>query len=823
MEEPTTGSERKPTRREWTGFWCMIAQQTQNAFNDKAAQFTLVPLGGAVAFSMLGARVEDAAALLISLPFVLFSPLAGWLSDRFSKRDVLLGSAVAQLVILAALCAAIRLESLPFALIGFFALAVQAAFFSPAKIGLNKELVGSSHLGFATGIQQMAAMLAMLTGQIAAGVVFDRRWQALGGSREAAWDAAYLPLVALTVSSIPAIALAWCVPRIPPPGGEPLRPGLLLRHFQHLRDLWSDPPLRRASLATAYFWGFAAYINLWSVKVASQLTGGHAGFGTLSSLYMAAASLGMIGGFAATAFLLRRRIELGWVPVGGSAMTLLALLLGMLDPSGPLFLVTLAALAFSSALFLAPLNAWMQDRYPAAKRGELQAAANLQDCLAGILAFALLIGIGGLEKAAGFSPMAGLRGQIVAIGITSGLITWFIIRLLPSDFIRVIGLMLLRLFYRIRSHGEANLPARGGALLLPNHITWGDAFFLTAACPRPIRFIMEEGFMGKRAIGVFCRLFDTVPISSAKPREALRAAAESLKQGHLVCIFPEGQLTRTGTLRELKRGFELIARQADCPLVPAWIDGAWGSILSFEGNRFFRKMPHRLRYGISIAFGPPIPPRDADLDGVRRGMLAASAAAFDNRLGRFHQPADRRARRANALQLAHVNALQRGQAIHLLQGDPLPGQLPSLAVFSGMQHAPLAEFLGLVPPPAPWLGGDRLREVIESAAPPSAPASFFDFGGRAHQPLDRPNWRHYPCLAIKGVIVAMSMPDPPAPNPGSQPQQGSKPGSLGILLPGFAVEVLAGKIRIHGPAAPEGIELPAGFRIDEESFIFPGS
>jgi acyl-[acyl-carrier-protein]-phospholipid O-acyltransferase/long-chain-fatty-acid--[acyl-carrier-protein] ligase len=107
--------DRKPTQREWTGFWGMIAQQTQNAFNDKIAQFTLVPLGGAVAFSVGGARVEDLAAVLIALPFILFAPLAGWLSDRFSKRDVMVGAAVAQLLILAGLCFAIRRESMPLA------------------------------------------------------------------------------------------------------------------------------------------------------------------------------------------------------------------------------------------------------------------------------------------------------------------------------------------------------------------------------------------------------------------------------------------------------------------------------------------------------------------------------------------------------------------------------------------------------------------------------------------------------------------------------------------------------------------------------------
>lgn len=799
----------------------MIAQQAQNAFNDKAAQFILVPLGGAVAFSMLGARVEDAAALLISLPFVLLSPLAGWLSDRFSKRDVLLGAALAQFLILAALSAAVRLENLPLALAGFCGLAIQSALFSPAKIGLNKELLGSGHLGFAAGIQQMTALLAMLTGQIAAGLIFDQRWQALGGTREAAWPAAFGPLVALTVSSLPAIALALKVPRVPAQGGEPLRPGLPLRHFRHLRELWSDPPLRHASLATAYFWGLAAYINLWSLKVAAHLTGGNAGFGTLSSIYMAAASLGMIAGFAAAAYLLRRRIELGWVPVGGGAMTLLSLLLALLDPSRPLFLIALAGLAFSSALFLAPLNAWMQDRYPAAKRGELQAAVNLQDCLAGILAFFLLIGIGGLEKAAGLSTLAGLRGQALAISASSGLITWFIIRLLPADFIRVIGLMLLRLFYRIRSRGEANLPTRGGALLLPNHITWGDAFFLTAASPRPIRFIMEESFMTKRAIGVFCRWFDTVPISSTKPREALRAAAESLKEGHLVCLFPEGQLTRTGTLRELKRGFELIARQAGCPIVPAWIDGAWGSILSFEGNRFFRKRPHRLHHGISIAFGPPIAPRDADPATVRLGMLATSAAALDNRLGRFHQAPEQRTKRANAFQLAQVNALQRGQPIHLLADDPLPGRLPALSRFSSLQHAPLAAFPSPIASPSCWVGGDVTRRSIEAAPPRSTPAAFFDFGERAHLPLDRPGWEHFPCFQIQGVIIAVSMPDPPAPFSTSQLQSGRKPGSLGILLPGFALEHRGSSLWLHGPSIPHGVALPDGFRIDEEGFVFP--
>ena len=299
-------SEGEPTKRQWVGYWSMIVQQTQNAFNDKAAQFILIPLGGAVAFEFyfgkvfgktISLSVESAAGLMIALPFVLFAPLAGWMSDRFSKRNVILGAAIAQVCILALICVAVNLRMMPLALVGFFLLAVQSAFFSPAKIGINKELVGSRHLGFAAGVQQMLAMLAILAGQIVAGWWYDHRYVSLVGTSERAWNAAYLPLLILLGCSVPALALALSIPKVPAYGREKLTGKLLISHFKDLTELWSDLALRRASFGVAYFWGFAAFINLWSVKVAKSLTHGGEGFGTLSSKFMAAASLGMVFGF----------------------------------------------------------------------------------------------------------------------------------------------------------------------------------------------------------------------------------------------------------------------------------------------------------------------------------------------------------------------------------------------------------------------------------------------------------------------------------------------------------------------------------------------
>lgn len=856
---PIDSSYFEPTRRQWAGFWSMICQQTQNAFNDKMAQFILIPLGGAV-----GWAVESQAGLMIALPFVLFAPIAGWLSDRHSKRDVMVGSAILQLLVLIWICAAVTAKNLPLALGGFFALATQAAFFSPAKLGINKELVGSNHLGFATGIQQMTAMLAMLAGQIVAGWLFDKRYHALGGTAATAWQAALGPLLVLTVLSVPAVVMAWLIPRVPAQGsGKKFTLGLTVSHFVSLTDLWRDAPLRRASFGVAFFWGFAAFINLWSVKLAKVMTGGGEGFGTLSSIFMASASLGMAAGFGFASYLLRKRIELGWVPVAGVAMTLAAIALALIPPGNAhaflqlldanplafvlaapgqaLFLVTLALLAFVSALFLAPLNAWMQDHYPAAKRGELQSAVNLQDCFAGILAVTIITAFEHGAIALGIDPLAGFRFQMLFIAVACLLVTAMIIRLLPAAFLRVIGVTLIRAVYRIRVAHGSRLPTKGGVLLLPNHVTYADAFFISAACQRPVRFVMEEAFIQRPAIRIITRLFDTMTIRRDHPLEAIREIILALRQGQVVCLFPEGQLTRTGTLSVLQRGCELIAKKTSQPLLPMWCDGTWGSVFSFERNRFFRKAPHRYGCDFTFAFAHPLDPKEVTLESVRDGMLTASAEAlglrFLNRAWQRRRPqasnpatrafllTDEAARRrswVNGHQLAMINALQRCQPFHVLRDDPVLSELPGLVVaFPDLSRASVRveqSFTGATD--ATWVGGDALRDLLPSARI-TGRIDFYDFGARALQPVELAGVNHFPCLAVAGTVVAMSMPHPPGSSDNFEPQHGHQPHSWGKLLPGWHLKPAPdGTLHAHGPAAPQdGLPLPAGCRLDAEGFL----
>jgi len=824
----------------------MIVQQTQNGFNANMAQSILIPLGGAVGFSVwvgaVGFSVESVAGLMLALPFVLFAPIAGWLSDRFSKRDVMFGSAVLQLLVLACICGAVIGKNMPLALCGFFALAVQSAFFSPAKIGINKELVGSSHLGFATGIQQMTAMLAMLTGQIVSLWLYDFRYHHLGGRPAMAWQAALGPLLILTVFSVLALVMAWIIPRVPAQGGGgKFTLKLTVSHFANLMDLWRDAPLRQASFGVAFFWGFASYINLWSVKLAKVLTGGGDGFGTLSSMFMAAASLGMAAGFGFAAYLMRKRIELGWVPLAGVAMTVTAIALVFIPPGGVSFLATLALLAFVSALFLAPLNAWMQDRYPAAKRGELQSAVNLQDCFAGMIAVLLITAFEAGAQALAIDAQAGFQLQMIFVAMACFIATALIIRLLPVHFIRVISEAVIRASYRIRVAHAERLPDKGGVLLLPNHVTYADAFFISAACPRPVRFVMDEAFMEKRSIRVFTSLADTMTIRRDQPLEAIREIIRALQHGDVVCLFPEGQLTRTGTMCVLQRGFELIAKKAGHPLIPMWCDGSWGSIFSFERNRFFRKIPHRLEHGMTLAFGHAIPPKEANLQSVRDGILAASAEAVGQRfLGsgwltrrpraknpaaaafRLSAAALRRRMWINGHQIAMINALQRRQPFHVLQDDPALTELPGLFVaFPDLFRAFVRihkTFTG--DENATWVGGDVLRGILQ-ATPINAHIVFYDFGTCALNPIEGAGLCHCPCLALNGTVVTMSMPHPPAATDSFAPQHGHKPKSWGKLLPGWHLKHAPdGKLHAHGPAAPAaGLPLPAGAFLDEEGFL----
>ncbi len=192
------------------------------------------------------------------------------------------------------------------------------------------------------------------------------------------------------------------------------------------------------------------------------------------------------------------------------------------------------------------------------------------------------------------------------------------------------GRRLVRCVYRVTALGTDNLP-EGGFLLLPNHITWVDAIVLQLACPRPIRYIIDEEFYRKPILHPFLRLLQCIPIDTRHSHSAIRAATEKIAEGEIVCLFPEGQLERSGTLLRLRRGYELIVRHANAAVIPVWLDQLWGSIFSFQGGKFFTKLPKRIRYPVTIAFGKPLEASAADIAIVREELLKLGEFCFSRR------------------------------------------------------------------------------------------------------------------------------------------------------------------------------------------------
>jgi acyl-[acyl-carrier-protein]-phospholipid O-acyltransferase/long-chain-fatty-acid--[acyl-carrier-protein] ligase len=201
---------------------------------------------------------------------------------------------------------------------------------------------------------------------------------------------------------------------------------------------------------------------------------------------------------------------------------------------------------------------------------------------------------------------------------------------LLESFVRHTGLLLASLVYRVTAFHRERLP-KGGFLLLPNHMTWVDAVVLQVACPRPIRFVVFEDIFKIWWLAWIFRAVGALPISSKRAKDAVKAAAEAIQRGEIVCIFPEGELSRTGMLLRLKRGYELIARGANAPVVPVWLDRLWGSIFSFEGGKYFFKFPRRFPYRVTVAFGVPILPAEADIATVRERFLELGEFCYQQR------------------------------------------------------------------------------------------------------------------------------------------------------------------------------------------------
>ena len=805
---------QEPSKRSWISFWALIGMQTTNAFNDNFVKFILIPLGvGLASIGFAPDGLEYLLGLLLVLPFVFLAPSAGWLADRFPKNLIIRWSSWFQLAVLVLMSFGLWIGvssegdgggvALPLVIFAFFLLAVQSALLSPAKMGVVKELLGSSRLGFANGLMEGTAILAILLGQIIGGIWFDKWGLQVG---RGIWQAAFTPVLWILIGGVLSIFLSHAIEPTKAAGAEPFKKKIVLRHFVDLRIVRSDVAMWRSALGIAFFWGFGGFLQLLLIQIAQERKGSLAGMGVETAILWMPVVLGIVFGSLLASWICGRRNELGLVVVGGLLMSVATVLLAFLS-SGISSYGLLAIAGCGGALFMVPLNAYLQDRAPESERGLVISASNLCNNLAGVFAVVAQMAC----KKSGMPAWI----QFLVLGGLCAWVSLYLLRLLPKDFLRLVVLGVFRSIYRIRSVGHREIPSEGGVLLVANHLTYIDAFVLSASCPRPIRFLMFADCFENKWVGFGARLFDALPISSTRARDAIVSASEALKQGAVVCVFPEGQLSRTGGLSEIKRGYQMIAKKAGCPVIPAYMDGLWGSIWSFSEGNFLKKYPRTLRFGVSVAFGAPIEPEE-DLGAALRRLSTLTLEEREHQWFLQKNGASRLlsdlpegwvemeglcwedsqngcSMRKNALQLGQVHlASQRSRMlVEWVPGDELSGVLGILWPFYLGASVCVLErpSCDVIAAKVQELHLDvvvlRTRQGREQLVDQLAQRGIFVL---IVDEEARSNGEYFGCLVRNQRVVSYALAHPDYETSTRMPQSGWKSGSRGKLLPGLLQE-----------------------------------
>ncbi|MDB4353929.1 MFS transporter [Akkermansiaceae bacterium] len=844
QSESVNETDINPGPREWRSFWGLVGMQTMNAFNDNFAKFLLIPLGIALyEMGMAFAGIQHALAALLVLPFILFAPSAGWLGDRFAKHRVIRWSSWMQLGVLLLMASALWYGrthgaenasiALGITMVAFFFLGSQSALLSPAKMGVVKELVGSKKLGFANGVMEGTVILAILVGQIIGSEWFDSWGIALG---KTPWDAALIPILWVLIGAVISLVFAYMIQPTQPQGVEKYSAKVAFRHFADVAKLKAQKGLWRATLGIAFFWSFGGFLQLLIIQIASEKTGGTVGMGHQTALLWSPVVVGIVVGSLLVSWICRKRNEMGLIVIGGALMALSTFCLAFFSGGGGFRIACLGLAGFGGAWFLVPLNAYLQDGAEEKERGLVISASNLCINLGGAFAVALQFALSIIGMP--------IWVQFLLLAAACLVVTVYVARLLPKDFVRLLMMGFFKFFYRIRTQGEMNIPEKGGVLMVANHLSYIDGIVLSLACPRSIRFLMFDTCFDKKIIGKFARLFDMVPVSPTKAKDAIRVAKEALKEGDVVCIFPEGQLSRSGGLSEIKRGYEMIARKSGSPIIAAYMDGLWGSMWSFEGSKFLGKGPRRFPYEVSVAFSEP--KTAAELAGPklaeelhRLSTLTVADRAELMKATSFCEPkvltdlprgwsemmakcwaddATGKQMRANALQLNQANLASRKKRI-LIDWDQDAEECGVLGIlWPQLIDAKVAfcegsddDFLSIV-------SRERVDFVILRTQRDGLLKKLREKGVRHLVLTETSSESLQTGLVAQGRVVSYSIPHPDYETTTMMPQAGWKEGALGKLLPGFFAEQKGEALEISGPALEESFLLE-GVTFSSESFL----
>ncbi len=554
--------------------------------------------------------VSIASALLV-IPYLLFSPLAGIFSKKYSKVKIVRWAKFAEMPIMLIAVIGFYTQSITVVLGALFLMGLQSAMYSPSKYGLIRDVGGKKGLSFGTGTMEMLGFIAVLLGTVVAGFLSD-----LTKYR----------FVILSVSLVGFAIIGWIASEklkaqeeIDKSDSQSINPIKFVRN----NAKWSKKikGLNLTILGLSAFWlvGSMLQMNLL-IHCPEQLGLSN----TQTSFVIAFVAVGIGLGCWVAGMLSGKKVELGLVPIGGTGLSICLSLLAFVNLSTAWFVFFLMLGSFFSGFFKVPLNAWIQERVQGRKLGDILAYNNLM-VFVFILVSALLFGF--------LEPIAGTNFMFVLMAAFASVMTIVAWNKLTARVVRFTFAVMARVIFKVSLKGQENIPERKGALLVVNHMSLLDSLLIAAAAPRMIRFVMHQSVFENKWMGWFFRKLDMIPILPSGGARALvefnqRCQAE-INRGHVVCIFPEGQISRNGQLNEFKKGIEHIAKGINAPIIPMYLDNVIGTPLSFQAGaqkaESFKL--ENIRRKVQIVIGAPMDVQNSAFN-VRQRMQELSTEAF---------------------------------------------------------------------------------------------------------------------------------------------------------------------------------------------------
>ncbi|ONH50125.1 1-acyl-sn-glycerol-3-phosphate acyltransferases [Pseudomonas cedrina] len=596
--------------------------QLLGAFNDNIFKQSLI-LAILYKLSIEGDRSiwVNLCALLFILPFFLFSALAGQFGEKFNKDALIRAIKIGEIVIMAVGATGFLTNHLELMLLALFAMGTHSALFGPVKYSIMPQALHDDELVGGNGLVEMGTFLAILAGTIGAGIMMS--------------STHYAPVVAV---AIVAVAVLGYLASRSIPRAAASTPGLRLnwnifsQSWATLRlGLGQTPAVSRSIVGNSWFWFVGAiYLTQIPAYAKEWLYGDE----TVVTLILTVFSVGIALGSMLCEKLSGRKVEIGLVPFGSFGLTVFGLLLWWHSGGFPQNVQAndwLAVLGYGQAwwvlfdilglgvfggFYIVPLYALIQSRTAEHERARVIAANNILNAL--FMVVSAIVSILLLSVAKLSIPELFLVVSLLNIAVNT-----YIFRIVPEFTMRFMIWLLSHSMYRVEHRNLAAIPDEGAALLVCNHVSFVDALLIGGAVRRPIRFVMYYKIYRLPVLNFIFRTAGAIPIAGRNEdiqiyEKAFTRIAQYLKEGELVCIFPEGKLTADGEMNEFRGGVTRILEETAVPVIPMALQGLWGSFFSRDPNKGFLR---RIWSRVVLVAGEPVDgPTPARLQEVVSGL-----------------------------------------------------------------------------------------------------------------------------------------------------------------------------------------------------------